>query len=450
MRAEHLGAGEVPHDHSPELPDRRGLPTPSHDAAPRRTVALPQHPSRIDTDALPSGVSRLSFRGRLFAVLLLVSAVPVGLMAYAGYVTLRTSDLGIEGRSELERIEASYQELNRALTGLPMAPAADAARVEHERALRDFGIKFRQVGGVQRQLPSQLGGVLGVAALVLLFTVAVVGTALSRQLAAPLDEVVEWTGRIERREALPSESDRSRGIPEFAELREALRDLARSLEQGRQAELEAERLRTFGEVARRVAHEMKNPLTPIRLAVLQLRRGATPETAELLEVIGAESARLEAMAREFAQLGRLPETVPSPVDLRELLGEMLAAAVPDSIAREFSATEEAVVVEAQYDPLRRAFSNILRNAVEACQPGGTVAVTLTREPGVIEVRIADSGPGIPAEKRDLVFQPYFTDKRDGTGLGLAIVRQTVEQHGGTITVTDTPGGGATFIVRLPA
>jgi signal transduction histidine kinase len=395
-------------------------------------------------------VSRLSFRGRLFAVLLLVSAVPVGLMAYAGYVTLRTTDLGIEGRSELERIEASYQELNRSLTGVPMAPAADAARLEHERALRDFGTKFRRVRGVQRELPSQLGWVLGVAALVLLFTVAAVGTTLSRQLAAPLDEVVEWTGRIKRREPLPDDTDRSRGIPEFAELRAALRDLASSLEQGRRAELEAERLRTFGEVARRVAHEMKNPLTPIRLAVLQLRRGATPDTAELLEVIGAESARLEAMAREFAQLGRLPETVPSPVDLRELLGEMLAATVPETVARDFITAEGDFVVEAQYDPLRRAFSNILRNAVEACDGAGRVGVTLSREAGAIEVRIADSGPGIPPEKRDLVFQPYFTDKRDGTGLGLAIVRQTVEQHGGTITVTETPGGGATFSVRLPA
>lgn len=391
----------------------------------------------------------LSFRGRLFVALLLVSAVPVGLMAYAGYVTLRTVGFGIDGRAELERIEASYHQLDLTLTGTPRAPAADAALLEHERALQDFGTKFRNVDGMRRSLPSQLGGMLAVAAVVLLFIFAVAGTVLSRQLSAPLDEVVEWTGRIKRREPLPDEFTRSRGIPEFATLRAALRDLASSLEQGRRAELEAERLRTFGEVARRVAHEMKNPLTPIRLAVLQLRRSAAPDTAEVLEVIATESARLEAMAREFAQLGRLPDTVPSPVDLRELLDGMLRAAVPASITTAFLAADAPVVVEAQYDALRRAFSNLLRNAVEACGDRGHLQVTLEQQQHMIDIRIADNGPGIPPDKRELVFQPYFTDKHDGTGLGLAIVRQTVEQHGGTIAVTDTVGGGATFIVRLP-
>lgn len=395
-------------------------------------------------------MSRLSFRGRLFAALLLVSAVPVGLMTYAGYVTLTTVGFGIEGRPELERIEASYRTLDQALIGTPLAPAAQSALREHEGAVQDFGKKFRNVEGLKRNLSGRLGVVLALAALLLLFTVVVAGTALSRQLAAPLDEVVDWTGRIKRREPLPAKTGSEPGIPEFATLRAALRDLASSIEQGRRAELEAERLRTFGEVARRVAHEMKNPLTPIRLAVLQLQRGAGEEDVEALEVIASESKRLEAMAREFAELGRLPETVASPVDLCELLSEMLDASVPDGIDASFEATEPSVVVEAQYDALRRAFSNLLRNAVEACDGSGAVRVTLSLDPEVIEIRIADSGPGIPIEKRELVFQPYFTDKRDGTGLGLAIVRQTIEQHDGTITVTDTPGGGATFIVRLPA
>src|SRR5690606_26704157 len=136
-----------------------------------------------------------------------------------------------------------------------------------------------------------------------------------------------WTGRIQRREPLPGEEELHKGIPEFAELRNALRSLAESIEQGRRAELEAERLRTFGEVARRVAHEMKNPLTPIRLAVLQMRRSGAPGLEEPLEVLAAESQRLEAMAREFSQLGRLPETPATPVDLRELLEEMLPAAI---------------------------------------------------------------------------------------------------------------------------
>jgi signal transduction histidine kinase len=337
------------------------------------------------------------------------------------------------------------------LDGVPLAPAGDQARRDHQQAMSEFLTRVDNIRGVASNLTSRGAlPVLGFTALGLLALVAVIVALLSRQFSSPLDEVVAWTGRIRRREPLPGEAELSRGIPEFAQLRAALRDLAESIEQGRRAELEAERLRTFGEVARRVAHEMKNPLTPIRLAVLQMRRTGAPGLEEPLEVIATESQRLEAMAREFAELGRLPETRATPVDLRELLEEMLRAAVPETMTRIFDCDEEVVVVDAQYDPLRRAFSNLFRNAVEACEGHGTVAVSLHRNADAITIAIADSGPGIPESKRDLIFQPYFTDKRDGTGLGLAIVRQTVEQHRGTIAVADTPGGGATFLVRLPA
>jgi signal transduction histidine kinase len=344
----------------------------------------------------------------------------------------------------------SARQLLISLDGVPLAPAGEEAKLEHQKAVEDLVTRYKNAQGVARNALTDIWRVVAIAALLMMVLVAAIVPLLSRQLSAPLDEVVDWTGRIKRREPLPPESEGSRGIPEFDALRDALRDLAQSIEQGRAAELEAERLRTFGEVARRVAHEMKNPLTPIRLAVLQMRRSATGDHQESLEVIAAESARLEAMAREFAELGRLPETVPSPVDLRELLEEMLRATVPDTMRRAFASNEAAVVVEAQYDPLRRAFSNLLRNAVEACAGDGEVRVELHRDADGISVTISDTGPGIPPEKRELIFQPYFTDKRDGTGLGLAIVRQTVEQHGGTIAVADTPGGGATFHVRLPA
>lgn len=397
-------------------------------------------------------MSRLSFRGRLLVALLTVSVIPVGLVTLVGVAAVRlVPDLRPGGTvPEVVRVGETASELVVSLEGVPLAPAGEQAVRDHQEAVSSLLERYKNAQGLVRNTISGLPYVLGAVALALLALVAAVVSVLSRQLASPLDEVVEWTGRIKRREPLPGEPARQRGIPEFAVLREALRDLAVSLEHGRQAELEAERLRTFGEVARRVAHEMKNPLTPIRLAVLQLRRANLPDAEEPLEVIAAESARLEAMAREFAELGRLPETIPTPVDLRELLEEMLRAAVPETMRRAFTCDAESVVVEAQYDPLRRAFSNLFRNAVEACGGLGEVQVTLRRDRSGIAVTIADSGPGIPAEKREQIFQPYFTDKRDGTGLGLAIVRQTVEQHGGSIIVTDTPGGGATFLVRLPA
>ncbi len=396
---------------------------------------------------------RPTFRARLFLALLTVAALSVVVMAGVGVFTLRAiPEVRLGGdQPEIERLRSTAQELITALGGVPLSPAGEQAKEAHQQAVSEFLIRVDNIQGLSRNL-TRSGGfptVLGATALVLLIVVAVFVALLSRQFSAPLDEVVAWTGRIQRREPLPGEGESTGGIPEFAELRTALRDLSESLEQGRRAELEAERLRTFGEVARRVAHEMKNPLTPIRLAVLQMRRNGAVGLEEPLEVIAAESARLEAMAREFAELGRLPETPATPVDLRELLEEMLRATVPDAIEREFNSAEETLVVDAQYDPLRRAFSNLLRNAVEACGGSGRVCISLVRGQDAVVIEIADNGPGIPREKHDLIFQPYYSDKPDGTGLGLALVRQTVEQHGGTITVSDTPGGGATFSIRLP-
>lgn len=375
-------------------------------------------------------------------------------MATVGVLTLQSiPELRLGGdQQEIDRLELAAQELHTALSGVPLSPAGDEALREHREAMVDFLTRVKNTQAFQRNLTRSAGlpTLIGGIALALLALVAVIVALLSRQFSAPLDEVVAWTGRIQRREPLPSEAELHRGIPEFAELRNALRSLAESIEHGRRAELEAERLRTFGEVARRVAHEMKNPLTPIRLAVLQMRRSGAANLEEPLEVIATESQRLEAMAREFAQLGRLPETHATPVDLRELLEEMLRAAVPETMESRFQCDEPSLVVDAQYDPLRRAFSNLVRNAVEACEGRGTVSVSVRRDAEEIAIAISDTGPGIPEAKRDLIFQPYFTDKRDGTGLGLAIVRQTVEQHNGSITVADTPGGGATFLVRLPA
>lgn len=399
-------------------------------------------------------VLRPSFRLRLFLSLLTVAALSVAVMAGVGVLALRAiPEVRLGGdQVEIVQLQSTAQELLIALNGVPLSPAGDDAKRAHEKAVSDLLERVRTAEGVARNL-ARGGGlptVLGAIALILLVVVAVFVALLSRQFSTPLDEVVEWTERIRQRQPLPDRSVTSGGIPEFAELRSALHDLADSIEQGRRAELEAERLRTFGEVARRVAHEMKNPLTPIRLAVLQMRRSGPGQHEEALEVIASESSRLEAMAREFAELGRLPEVPATPVDLRELLEEMLRAAVPDTVRQGFESSEPTLVVQAQYDPLRRAFSNLFRNAVEACGPAGSITVKLRREPDATVVSIADNGPGVPADKRELIFQPYFTDKRDGTGLGLAIARQTVEQHGGTITVADTPGGGATFIVRLPA
>ncbi len=379
--------------------------------------------------------------------LLVVSAVPLVLVV--GAATLFTlSQPSVDYQKDIAPVAGSENGLIREISKLPLSLDARTAMYAHDSAVAHltsaFSTKHDQAIGWTGKVVSAAALV---AALVLLL-VAAGAAVLARQYAAPLSEIVEWTRRIQRHEELPPTLTRST-VPELIMLQRSLHELQRGLEKARTAELEAERLRAFGEVARRVAHEMKNPLTPIRLAVRQLSRRAPPDMHVELEVIAAESARLEGMARDFAELGRLPEGFAAPVDLGELLQELLQNAVPEAMERKFASDGSGATIEGYYDPLRRAFSNLLRNAVEACQGAGRIAIGVRHEDGSITVTLSDNGPGIEPEQREMIFQPYFSGKADGTGLGLAIVRQTVEQHRGTIAVSDTVGGGATFTVQFP-
>src|SRR5439155_23600786 len=242
-------------------------------------------------------------------------------------------------------------------------------------------------------------------------------------------------------------------------LRQALRELATALDAARERELEAERLRAFREVARRVAHEIKNPLTAMRIAVDQLGRTlkdsltvaggqADGRMVMALEVLAAETQRLERLAKEFSDFGRLPEGPHSEVDLVDLLVDLGKSAVPSEVAVSVRANGEPCRLLGHYDPLRRAFANLLRNAAEAMGGRGSIEIAVSRDGKGLAVRIADHGAGIPDELRQHVFEPYFTTKQDGTGLGRALVRQTIEAHNGSITVAETPGGGATFSIVL--
>src|SRR5438046_852904 len=188
-------------------------------------------------------------------------------------------------------------------------------------------------------------------------------------------------------------------------------------------------------------------------AVVQLRRSGGPverRTDVAVEVIGAETERLDQLAKEFAEFGRLPEGPRSEVDLVDLLMDLGKSAVPSEVGVSVRANGEPCKLLGHYDPLRRAFANLLRNAAEAMGGRGSIEIAVSRDGAGLAVTIADHGAGIPDDLRQRVFEPYFTTKHDGTGLGLALVRQTIEAHNGSITVAETPGGGATFSIVLTA
>lgn len=395
----------------------------------------------------------LPFRRRIFVVLVLMAAVPTGLAVVGWVLTVRTFGPTTGARASLEEVTASARSMLEQVDTTRLAPAARGAMREHLEALSRGTSLARRADRFLRYYTAGLATVVIALGTLVLFAAVRVAGHLSRQLSRPIEELIGWTRLIRHHEPLPAGLP-TRGAPEFASLRVALRDMAGTLDTARARELEAERLRAFREVARRVAHEIKNPLTAVRIAVDQLGTGQSTNrpaarTDIAVEVLRAETDRLERLAQEFADFGRLPEGPKSEVDVVELLEELGRTAVPPEIEVRVAANGRRVI-QGHYEPLRRAFSNLFRNAAEAMGGRGIIDLTVSGEGRGVVVAVADHGQGIPPELRGRVFEPYVTTKPGGTGLGLALVRQTVEAHEGTLAVTETPGGGATFTLVFPA
>jgi two-component system, NtrC family, nitrogen regulation sensor histidine kinase NtrY len=402
------------------------------------------------------------FRTRLFVTLSLFAVVPAAVLTLLWAATLSTALPLLSGSGAWDRIAATGERAIGAARAERLAPQTRSALAAHEQELTLSVTEARRYRYLAiRAVPI----VLAVAATAVLIVAAVasrVAGHLARQLSRPLDEVVGWTDRIARALPLP-EGPPTRGAPEFAVLRDRMRAMAGDLETGRARALEAERLRAFRETARQVAHELKNPLTPIRLAVARLQREAAAPLLDAVEVLATESARLEEMARSFSQFGRLPEGPAADVDLGELARYAAKATVPPAIPVTVDVDPGAPLVRGHYDALARALSNVLLNAVDACAgvAGATIAVRVTRATvaspssngrlrvAAAEIVVRDTGAGMAAAQLARAWEPYVTDKPGGTGLGLAIARQTVEAHHGAVDLWSTPGEGTEIRFTLP-
>ena len=393
----------------------------------------------------------LPFRRRIFVVLVVMTVVPT-VLAVAGWVLSVRRLLPAAGaRASTERVASTARMLLDGVDTLHLTLRERALLRHHLNEVSASVSLARRAETFLRYYTAGFAVVIVLLGAGVLYASVNLAGHLSRQLSRPIDELVGWTQLIRRHEPLPT-GLATRGAPEFEALRQALRELAAALDAARERELEAERLRAFREVARRVAHEIKNPLTSMRIAVDQMRRTVGPldsRTEIAVQVLEAETDRLERLAKEFSEFGRLPEGPQSEVDLPELLEELGRTGVPEGVRVTVYANGGPRSLLGHYEPLRRAFANLYRNAAEAMKGRGAIDVTVTGDGAGLAITIADHGPGIPAELRLRVFEPYFTTKDDGTGLGLALVRVTLEAHRGTISVSETPGGGATFAIVFP-
>lgn len=250
---------------------------------------------------------------------------------------------------------------------------------------------------------------------------------------------------------------------ELGGLAESFNRMTGELLQQREQLVQSERVGAWRELARRLAHELKNPLFPLQLTVENLVRSREHSPEQFDEVFRessatllAEIANLKAIVSRFSEFSRMPQPHFQRVQLNEVVqnvGRLLQAQLHSQpgapIECRFELAEALQPIAADAELLHRAFSNLALNALDAMPQGGTLTLRTAQNGDHAVIEIADTGTGLTAEECARLFTPYYTNKTHGTGLGLAIVQSIISDHGGKISVRSKPGQGATFIAELP-
>jgi nitrogen fixation/metabolism regulation signal transduction histidine kinase len=285
--------------------------------------------------------------------------------------------------------------------------------------------------------------------------VLLVSTALSQQISRPLSEFISATrditdGNLDRKV-------RVQGSAEFVDLMTAFNTMTERLRQS-QAELAAaERELAWKEMARQVAHEIRNPLTPMKLSAQHLQRAWRDRAANLGTIIDKVTHTLidqiDSLSRisdEFARFGRMPRRTMGKVEIERLLSEAVALFhVHENIRFELDIAADLPMLEGDREELARALTNLLRNSVQAITDTGLIAIHARADDFAVHIRIEDNGIGIPPELLPRIFEPNFSTKTEGMGLGLAIVKKIIDDARGTIRIESEQGKGSTVFIQLP-
>jgi signal transduction histidine kinase len=245
---------------------------------------------------------------------------------------------------------------------------------------------------------------------------------------------------------------------EIGILARSFNDMVFKLQKSREELSKHERESAWKEMAKQVAHEIRNPLTPIKLSIQHVRQAfkdKAPNREEILQrVTQTVIDQIEVLSRiasEFSSFAKMPESKFERLNIDDLLKETI------DLFREVQGVRfihtlasPTVMIVVDRDQLRGVFINIIRNAIQAIQKAGTITAETSLEKHICIIKISDTGPGIPEEIRTRIFEPNFSTKTEGMGLGLAIARRVIEDHGGTISCSSERGKGTTFEIRLPA
>lgn len=312
--------------------------------------------------------------------------------------------------------------------------------------------------GVDRGAPPLLLWMAGVALLALGLAL-LFGGYLSRWLESSVDELTQAATRIGAGDLTTTLRKGQTGA--FQATATAFNRMTRDLKNAQDQLRQTERIAAWQDIAKRLAHELKNPLSPIRLSIETLRKAHARSHDdfdalfdESTNTILQEVERLRHIVDEFSRFARLPAPTLRQTDLREVATQSVSLYARGVIAVSAELPGHPVEVEVDAEQVTQALHNLLQNACDAAAAahpngGGTVRVSLEQGLREVRIRIEDNGPGIPEDRIDLAFEPYFTDKPGGTGLGLAITSRIITEHGGRIDVESRPGR-TVFTVVLPS
>jgi nitrogen fixation/metabolism regulation signal transduction histidine kinase len=239
--------------------------------------------------------------------------------------------------------------------------------------------------------------------------------------------------------------------------------MTRELSDQRERLVQAERVAAWRELARRLAHELKNPLFPLQITVENLLRAKEQNPEQFEEVFResactllAEIANLRGIVQRFSDFARMPAPELQPVRLNEVAEHVLKLLEPQLTAPgrapirvKAELDPELPVIQADRELMNRALQNLVLNAIDAMPSGGTLVLRTSHRDGAVTLAVSDTGAGLTREECERLFTPYYTTKQHGTGLGLAIVQSVVSDHHGKITVESEPGRGSTFRIELP-
>jgi signal transduction histidine kinase len=351
------------------------------------------------------------------------------------------STRALEGSVERSEI-AGVRYLSRSLPLDPASPRGPAITGLVPTAASDRTIKALQWATL---LLALIG--LGIA--------VILGALWSSQLSRPVEQLAAYSHRLaqgEWDEPLALES-----VRELETLVVALDRMRTDLRSYRARLVTSERQAAWSQMARKVAHEVKNPLTPIAISVADLKRSyeqKRPDFPQILDqavrTVGEEVESLKRMLNEFSEFARLPAPRMAPCRISDLLGELRTLYAREVECGRLAVPRPPREIEIQADAaqLRQAVINLVKNGLEAIPEGGRVTVTAAASGGALEIAVGDDGPGLRPEQRAQLFVPGFTTKAEGSGLGLTIVERIVNDHRGTIAV-DAAGAGTTFRIRLP-